>query len=75
MNMAKYILRMDDIAPEMNWNLFWNYIEVFQSMDVLLLRVIPDNKDQKLMLENRTGISGMSWGFSKGTRRHRAAWL
>lgn len=50
--MAKYIFRMDDIAPEMNWNLFWNYIEMFQSMDVKpLLGVIPDNKDQKLMLE------------------------
>ncbi len=50
--MAKYIFRMDDIAPQMNWNAFWKYIEMFRSMQVKpLLGIVPDNKDQKLMLE------------------------
>jgi predicted deacetylase len=43
---------MDDIAPEMNWNSFWKYIDMFRSIQVKpLLGVIPDNKDQKLMID------------------------
>lgn len=50
--MGKYIFRMDDIAPEMNWNSFWKYIDMFQAIQVKpLLGVIPDNKDQKLMID------------------------
>lgn len=50
--MAKYIFRMDDITPEMDWRSFWKYIEMFQSLGVKpLLGVVPNNRDPKLMLD------------------------
>lgn len=49
---AKYIYRMDDITPTMNWKRFWQYINLFKKYNVKpLLGVVPDNRDPKLMLE------------------------
>lgn len=50
--MARYIFRMDDITPEMDWTFFWKYIEMFQSLKVKpLLGIVPNNQDRKLMIE------------------------
>ncbi|MDP4179700.1 MAG: DUF2334 domain-containing protein [Bacillota bacterium] len=49
---AKYIYRMDDITPTMNWKRFWQYINLFEEHGVKpLLGIVPDNKDPKLMIE------------------------
>lgn len=43
---AKYIYRMDDIAPGMNWDWFWRYINLFSEHQVKpILGIVPDNKD------------------------------
>lgn len=48
---AKYIYRMDDITPDMNWNQFWKYIHLFQENHVKpLLGIVPDNQDFHLMI-------------------------
>lgn len=50
---AKYIYRMDDITPTMNWKRFWQYIDLFKKYNVKpLLGVVPDNKDPKLMVDS-----------------------
>lgn len=52
LGMAKYLFRMDDITPGMDWKSFWKYLDMFRSMKVKpLLGVVPNNRDQKLMLE------------------------
>lgn len=46
---AKYVWRMDDITPDMNWNSFWKYIDLFQVNNIVpLLGIVPDNKDPNL---------------------------
>ncbi|MEA4986607.1 MAG: DUF2334 domain-containing protein [Anaerovorax sp.] len=47
--MGKYIFRIDDIHPEMDWNNFFRLIDLFIKKGVKpLIGVIPDNKDQKI---------------------------
>jgi predicted deacetylase len=46
---ALYIYRMDDITPDMDWEKFWMFIDVFSKYKVKpLLGIVPDNKDPKL---------------------------
>lgn len=46
---AKYIYRMDDITPDMNWDSFWKYIDLFKMYKVTpLLGIVPDNRDPDL---------------------------
>lgn len=48
--MAKYFFRLDDIAPNMNWENFYWLRELFKRHDVRpLLAVIPDNQDPELL--------------------------
>src|SRR3989344_515330 len=48
--MTKYFFRLDDMAPNMNWNNFHNLVAIFKKHDVKpLLAVIPDNKDAELL--------------------------
>jgi len=54
---AKYIYRMDDIAPDMNWDWFWKYINMFKRYGVKpLLGIIPDNKDDNLCSKENNGM-------------------
>ena len=46
---ARYLFRMDDITPTMDWGRFWSLLRLFQRNRVKpLLGVVPDNKDKKL---------------------------
>ena len=48
--MARYFFRLDDIAPNMNWDNFDFLISIFKKHNIKpLLAVIPDNKDPKLL--------------------------
>ncbi|MDO8574874.1 MAG: DUF2334 domain-containing protein [bacterium] len=48
--MVKYFFRLDDIAPNMNWDNFNLAVEVFKNNDIKpLVAVIPDVKDPKLL--------------------------
>lgn len=48
---AKYIYRMDDITPDMNWEKFWNYMSIFKEYGVVpLLGVVPENRDTGLSI-------------------------
>jgi len=49
---ARYIYRLDDITPTMNWAQFWKYIELFRRYRVKpLLGVVPDNRDPNLEVD------------------------
>jgi predicted deacetylase len=46
---ARYLFRMDDITPTMDWGRFWALLRLFQRHRVKpLLGVVPDNQDRKL---------------------------
>jgi len=46
---AKYLYRIDDITPEMDWDNFWPYINLFKKYNVKpLIGIVPDNRDPKL---------------------------
>lgn len=46
---ARYLFRMDDITPTMDWGRFWALLRLFQRNRVKpLLGIVPDNKDKKL---------------------------
>ena len=48
--MIRYFFRIDDIAPNMNWENFNLLISIFKKHNIKpLLAVIPDNKDPKLL--------------------------
>jgi len=48
--MARYFFRLDDIAPNMDWDKFNFIVSVFQRHNIKpLLAVIPDNKDPELL--------------------------
>ncbi|WZL71509.1 DUF2334 domain-containing protein [Clostridiaceae bacterium 35-E11] len=51
---AKYIYRMDDITPYMNWNQFWKYIQLFKKNNVKpLLGIVPHNQDLNLIIQEK----------------------
>jgi len=46
---VKYIFRLDDICPTMNWSNFLKLLAIFEKYDIKpILGVIPDNQDKKL---------------------------
>ena len=46
---CKYLLRFDDIAPNMNWRLFYKIKELLIKYKIKpILGVIPNNKDKEL---------------------------
>ena len=48
--MSRYFFRLDDIAPNMNWDKFNFIILLFRRYNIKpLLAVIPDNKDPELL--------------------------
>lgn len=49
---AKYIYRLDDITPNMNWEQFWKFINIFRENNIVpILGVVPDNQDHMLFVE------------------------
>lgn len=53
MNNARYVFRMDDITPTMDWQRFWALLRLFQRYHVKpLLGVVPDNRDHALDLQD-----------------------
>lgn len=48
---ARYLVRVDDVCPTMNWNV-WNQIEDMLVRENVkpILAVVPDNVDEKLMV-------------------------
>ncbi len=54
MSAPAYILRFDDICPEMNWRNWTALEQIFEELDILpLVAVVPDNQDPKLKTEQR----------------------
>jgi predicted deacetylase len=52
MTKARYLFRMDDITPTMDWGRFWALLRLFQRNRVKpLLGIVPDNKDPKLDIQ------------------------
>lgn len=50
MRLAKYFFRLDDIAPNMNWDNFNMALEIFNQNNVKpIIAVIPDVRDLKLL--------------------------
>ena len=46
---AKYLLRIDDIAPNMNWEMFERVKELFFEYNIKpIIGIIPNNKDPEL---------------------------
>ena len=49
LNKAKYLLRIDDIAPNMNWEMFDRVKELFFEYNIKpIIGIIPNNKDPEL---------------------------
>ena len=49
---SRYIYRMDDVTPGMNWDGFWRYIDLFRRCGVKpLLGVVPDSRDPVLAVQ------------------------
>lgn len=52
--MVKYIFRMDDICPQMNWENFRRYEKLFDKYDIKpLIGIIPNNKDKNISFSNK----------------------
>ncbi len=52
MTPARYLFRMDDVTPTMNWEKFTALLALFRRFEVKpLLGVVPDNRDPKLQLK------------------------
>jgi peptidoglycan/xylan/chitin deacetylase (PgdA/CDA1 family) len=50
--MTRYIIRIDDIHPRLDWAGFWRLRALFERFDIKpLLSVIPENKDETLFRE------------------------
>lgn len=50
---ARYIFRLDDITPTMDWGRFWALLRLFQRHRVKpLLGIVPDNQDPKLIRQS-----------------------
>ncbi len=47
------MIRLDDIAPDMNWERFYRVKEIFDKYDICpLIGVVPDNRDETLHKED-----------------------
>lgn len=48
---TKYFFRIDDVAPNMNWDSFYRLAEIFKKYGIKpLLAVIPDVRDRQLLV-------------------------
>lgn len=53
-SVARYMIRMDDITPDMDWDKFNRIRTVFEENNIHpLLGVVPDNRDPKLMIQEK----------------------
>ena len=51
--MTKYLFRIDDVCPEMDWGKFDRLVNLFKRFEIKpLLAVVPDNQDEKWSKEN-----------------------
>ena len=51
--MSVFMIRFDDITPDMNWSKFNQGIELLKKYDIKpLLGIVPDNKDENLSIDN-----------------------
>lgn len=49
MNQARYLFRLDDITPTMDWGRFWPLLELFHRRRIKpLLSIVPDNRNPHL---------------------------
>lgn len=68
---ARYLIRLDDIAPHMDWPRFERLARVFEEFGIQpLLGVIPDNHDSQL--QQFPEFAGDFW---EQLRSLQAAWL
>jgi len=50
--MAKYLFRIDDVCPEMDWRKFERLVNLFKRFEIKpLIAVVPDNQDEVLKKE------------------------
>ena len=46
---GKYLLRIDDVAPNMNWKIYFKVKKLFFKYNIKpILGIIPNNKDPEL---------------------------
>ena len=51
---TRYMIRMDDITPDMDWDKFNRIKDIFEKYEICpLLGVVPDNKDAKLCVQEK----------------------
>ncbi len=56
--MSKYILRLDDISANMNWDKFEKFVEIANNFQIKpIIAVIPDNMDEELLSYENRGIN------------------
>lgn len=66
MNGPRYIFRLDDITPTMDWDRFWATLNLLRRYRVKpLLGVVPDNRDPKL---NRHAANPRFWEILRSLR-------
>ena len=55
--MVRYIIRLDDASPTMNWSK-WNAIfEILDKFHIKpIIAVIPNNEDKSLIIDNYTPL-------------------
>ena len=69
--MTRYILRLDDIAPNMNWDRYFALKTLFDKYQILpLLGVIPDNQDPDFLKLPHCSFD--FWGHIR--ERQQAGW-
>ncbi len=63
---ARYIFRLDDITPTMDWDRFWATLSLLQRHRVKpLLGIVPDNRDPKL---NRHAANSRFWEIMRSLK-------
>ena len=77
---ARYLVRIDDICPTMNWSAWEPVEELLRAADVRpLLAIVPDNQDPKLQIdpaaddfwERARGWQSSGWGIGLHGYQHR----
>ena len=59
------LIRMDDIAENMNWEMFKRCEMLFNKFDIKPLRVIPNNQDPDLLKYSKEDYFGQKLKIGK----------
>lgn len=76
----RYMIRMDDITPDMDWDKFGRIKDIFEKYEICpLLGVVPDNKDEKLCVQEKKdefweilqGLKSRGWMIAQHGTYHK----